>query len=173
MIFRNTKHKNMQTKGNKVSASLIPKWRINFAYLCSFAFCSSLWTLYSQWNHWLSLAEALSCPSLIFVPGLGSSPQISVEGLKDGEVKLKCTSEGTVDYVQWRDMEGNPIPSFSPGPDSRQPGAIHVEAFLLVTNSSVVNVTCSISSPFLGEEKKTTFYTSGLVIPCAPLSFVN
>ncbi|XP_017894575.1 PREDICTED: butyrophilin-like protein 2 [Capra hircus] len=94
--------------------------------------------------------------------GLGSSPQISVEGLKDGEVKLKCTSEGWFPrpHVQWRDMEGNPIPSFSQDLTQGSQGLFHVEAFLLVTNSSVVNVTCSISSPLLGEEKKTTFSTS-------------
>ncbi|XP_027814772.3 butyrophilin-like protein 2 isoform X2 [Ovis aries] len=94
--------------------------------------------------------------------GLGSSPQISVEGLKDGEVKLKCTSEGWFPrpHVQWRDMEGNPIPSFSQDLTQGSQGLFHVEAFLLVTNSSVVNVTCSISSPFLGEEKKTTFSIS-------------
>nr|XP_025124045.1 butyrophilin-like protein 2 isoform X5 [Bubalus bubalis] len=94
--------------------------------------------------------------------GLGSSPQISMEGLKDGEVKLKCTSEGWFPQpqVQWRDMEGNTIPSSSQDLTQGSQGLFQVEAFLLVTNSSVVNVTCSISSPFIGEEKKTTFSTS-------------
>ncbi|MXQ99546.1 hypothetical protein E5288_WYG010416 [Bos mutus] len=94
--------------------------------------------------------------------GLGSSPQISMEGPKDGEVKLKCTSEGWFPQpqVQWRDMEGNTIPSSSQDLTQGSQGLFQVEAFLLVTNSSIVNVTCSISSPLLGEEKKTTFYAS-------------
>ncbi|KAB0354846.1 hypothetical protein FD755_022305 [Muntiacus reevesi] len=96
------------------------------------------------------------------IVGLGSSPQISMEGLKDGEVKLKCTSEGWFPqpHVQWRDMEGNTIPSFSQDLTQGSQGLFQVEAILLVTNSSVVNVTCSISSPLLGEEKNTTFSTS-------------
>ncbi|CAN0389570.1 unnamed protein product [Rangifer tarandus platyrhynchus] len=96
------------------------------------------------------------------IVGLGSSPQISMEGPKDGEVILKCTSEGWFPqpHVQWRDMEGNTIPSFSQDLTQGSQGLFQVEAFLLVTDSSVVNVTCSISSPFLGEEKKTTFSTS-------------
>ncbi|KAM9738905.1 butyrophilin-like protein 2 isoform 6-T13 [Dama dama] len=96
------------------------------------------------------------------IVGLGSSPKISMEGLKDGEVMLKCTSEGWFPqpHVQWRDTEGNTIPSFSQDLTQGSQGLFQVEAILLVTNSSVVNVTCSISSPLLGEEKNTTFSTS-------------
>ncbi|MBV99497.1 Butyrophilin-like protein 2, partial [Eschrichtius robustus] len=86
--------------------------------------------------------------------GLGSSPQISMEALKDGETKLRCTSEGWFPqpHVQWRDMEGKTIPSVSQDLTQGSQGLFHVEAFLLVTNSSVVNVTCSISNPLLVNE---------------------
>ncbi|XP_057556589.1 butyrophilin-like protein 2 [Hippopotamus amphibius kiboko] len=96
------------------------------------------------------------------IVGLGSSPRISMEGLKDGEIKLKCTSEGWFPqpHVQWRDCEGKTIPSFSQDLTQGSQGLFHVEAFLLVTNISVVNVTCSISNPLLGEEKRTTFSPS-------------
>lgn len=96
------------------------------------------------------------------VAGLGSSPLITIEGLKDGEMQLICTSEGWFPqpFVQWRDMEGKAIPSFSEVLTQDSHGLFHVEAFLLVTNSSVVNVTCSISNPLLGEEKMATFSLS-------------
>ncbi|XP_053519465.1 butyrophilin-like protein 2 [Artibeus jamaicensis] len=93
------------------------------------------------------------------VVGLGSSPLITMEGLKDGQVQLMCSSEGWFPQprVQWRDTEGKTVPSFSEvlTPDSR--GLFHMEAFLLVANSPAVNVTCSVSNPLLGEEKMATF----------------
>uniref|UniRef100_A0A8C3X1P2 Butyrophilin like 2 n=1 Tax=Catagonus wagneri TaxID=51154 RepID=A0A8C3X1P2_9CETA len=98
------------------------------------------------------------------VVGLGSYPSISIEELKDGEIKLKCTSEGWFPqpHVQWRDREGNPMPSFSQDLTQGSHGLFHVQAFLLVTDSSAENVTCSISNPLLGqEEKTTTFFLSG------------
>ncbi|OWK06169.1 hypothetical protein Celaphus_00012944, partial [Cervus elaphus hippelaphus] len=63
-----------------------------------------------------------------------------MEGLKDGEVTLKCTSEGWFPqpHVQWRDTEGNTIPSFSQDLTQGSQGLFQVEAILLVTNSSVV-----------------------------------
>ncbi|XP_074204557.1 butyrophilin-like protein 2 isoform X1 [Camelus bactrianus] len=96
------------------------------------------------------------------IVGLGSSPLISVEGWKDGEIKLLCTSEGWFPqpHVQWRDVEGKAIPSFSQDLTQGSHGLFRVEAFLLVTNSSTVNVTCSISNPLLGEEKVTAFSLS-------------
>ncbi|EPY84305.1 butyrophilin-like protein [Camelus ferus] len=88
------------------------------------------------------------------IVGLGSSPLISVEGWKDGEIKLLCTSEGWFPqpHVQWRDVEGKAIPSFSQDLTQGSHGLFRVEAFLLVTNSSTVNVTCSISNPLLANE---------------------
>nr|XP_008510205.1 PREDICTED: butyrophilin-like protein 2 [Equus przewalskii] len=97
------------------------------------------------------------------IVGLGSSPLITMEGLKDGETQLMCTSEGWFPqpHVRWRDMEGKTIPSFSEVLTQGSHGLFRVETFLLVTNSSLVNVTCSISNPLLGEEKIATFSVSG------------
>ncbi|XP_054425144.1 butyrophilin-like protein 2 isoform X4 [Pteronotus mesoamericanus] len=96
------------------------------------------------------------------VVGLGSSPQITMEELKDGEMQLMCSSEGWFPQprVQWRDMEGMTVPSFSEVLTQGSHGLFHVETFLLVPNSSVVNLTCSISNPLLGEEKMATFSSS-------------
>lgn len=104
------------------------------------------------------------------IVGLGSYPSVSLEEQKDGQIKLKCTSEGWFPqpHVQWRDREGRPRPSFSQEVTQGSHGLFHVQAFLLATDASVVNVTCSISNPLLGqEEKMTTFFLSesGMTFP--------
>ncbi|XP_054425142.1 butyrophilin-like protein 2 isoform X2 [Pteronotus mesoamericanus] len=88
--------------------------------------------------------------------------KITMEELKDGEMQLMCSSEGWFPQprVQWRDMEGMTVPSFSEVLTQGSHGLFHVETFLLVPNSSVVNLTCSISNPLLGEEKMATFSSS-------------
>ncbi|XP_070274921.1 butyrophilin-like protein 2 [Myotis yumanensis] len=96
------------------------------------------------------------------IVGLGSSPRITMEGLADGEMRLMCSSEGWFPQprVQWRDLEGRTVPSFSEVLAQGSDGLFRVEAFLQVTNSSAGNVTCSIGNPLLGEEQMTTFFLS-------------
>ncbi|XP_054980309.1 butyrophilin-like protein 2 [Sorex araneus] len=97
------------------------------------------------------------------IVGMGSSPVITMKEAKDGEVQLKCTSDGWFPrpLVQWKDVEGKTIQSLSEVLTEGSHGLFHVETHLLVTNSSVVNVTCSISNPLLSEEKATNFSFSG------------
>lgn len=99
----------------------------------------------------------------LYSPGLGSSPLITIIGQKDGEIELMCSSEGWFPkpHVQWKDMEAKIIPSFSEVLTQGSHGLFHVKTSLLVTNSFIVNVTCSISNPLLGEEKMATFSLSG------------
>lgn len=99
----------------------------------------------------------------LYSPGLGSSPLITVKEQKDGEIELICSSEGWFPepHVQWKDMEGKIIPSFSEVLTEDRHRLFHVETSLLVTNSSFVNVTCSISNSLLDEEKMATFFLSG------------
>ncbi|KAM6182340.1 butyrophilin-like protein 2 [Erethizon dorsatum] len=89
------------------------------------------------------------------VVAVGSAPLITVEGQKDGVKQLMCTSDGWFPHphVQWRDTEGRTMPSIPAALRRGSRGLFHVESLLLVTNSSVVNVTCSISNLPLGEEK--------------------
>ncbi|KAF3831376.1 hypothetical protein GH733_000188 [Mirounga leonina] len=96
------------------------------------------------------------------IVGLGSSPLITVKEQKDGEIELICSSEGWFPepHVQWKDMEGKIIPSFSEVLTEDSHRLFHVETSLLVTNSSFINVTCSISNPLLDEEKMATFFLS-------------
>lgn len=88
------------------------------------------------------------------VMAVGSTPRITREVLKDGGVQLRCTSDGWFPrpHMQWRDRDGRVVPSFSEAFRQGSQELFQVETLLLVTNGSVVNVTCSISLP-LGEEK--------------------
>ncbi|XP_060225068.1 butyrophilin-like protein 2 isoform X2 [Meriones unguiculatus] len=92
------------------------------------------------------------------VMAVGSTPRITQEVLKDGGVQLRCTSEGWFPrpHVQWRDREGRTVPSLSEVFRQGSQKLFQVDTLLLVTNSSVVNVTCSVSLP-LGEEKVARF----------------
>ncbi|KAL1771232.1 butyrophilin 2 [Sigmodon hispidus] len=92
------------------------------------------------------------------VIALGSSPRITREVLEDGGMQLKCASDGWFPrpLVQWRDRNGRTIPSFSEAFHQGSQGLFQVETLLLVTNSSMMNVTCSISLP-QGEEKTARF----------------
>ncbi|MBZ3875617.1 Butyrophilin-like protein 2, partial [Sciurus carolinensis] len=100
------------------------------------------------------------------VVAVGSSPRITMEVLTDGEIQLMCTSNGWFPQpqMQWRDMEGKTIPSISEILHSDSHGLFHVETSLLIPNSSMANVTCSISNLPLGEEKKAAFTLS----ECSP-----
>ncbi|XP_051691556.2 butyrophilin-like protein 2 isoform X1 [Oryctolagus cuniculus] len=93
------------------------------------------------------------------VVGVGSSPLITMEGLKDGDMQLMCTSDGWFPQplVQWMDRQGEAMPSFSEALSQDSRGLFHVETALLVARSSIVNVTCSISNPLLGERKTASF----------------
>ncbi|XP_059138133.1 butyrophilin-like protein 2 isoform X1 [Peromyscus eremicus] len=92
------------------------------------------------------------------VMAVGSTPRITQEILKDGGMQLRCASDGWFPrpHVQWRGRDGKAIASFSEAFHQESEGLFQVETLLLVTNSSVVNVTCSISLTG-GEEKAARF----------------
>ncbi|XP_007527524.2 butyrophilin-like protein 2 [Erinaceus europaeus] len=96
------------------------------------------------------------------VAGLGTFPLITMERPKEGEILLTCTSEGWFPqpYVQWKDMEGHSLPSYSEELYEDSHGLFQVKTLLLKTDSDV-NVTCSISNTLLDKEKMVYFYTSG------------
>ncbi|XP_057607943.1 butyrophilin-like protein 2 [Chionomys nivalis] len=95
------------------------------------------------------------------VMAVGSTPRITQEVLKDGGLQLRCTSDGWFPrpQVHWRDRGGRAVPSFSEAFHQGSQGLFQVETLLLVTNGSVVNMTCSISLPW-GEEKAAWFSLS-------------
>ncbi|XP_077017539.1 butyrophilin-like protein 2 isoform X2 [Tamandua tetradactyla] len=101
------------------------------------------------------------------VAGLGSPPVITMERLENGEIQLMCTSHGWFPqpHVQWRDVEGEAMPSFPGALTQGSHGLFHVETSLLVRKHSTVKVTCSISNPLLGQEKTATFSLSECKMP--------
>ncbi|XP_006860607.1 PREDICTED: LOW QUALITY PROTEIN: butyrophilin-like protein 2-like [Chrysochloris asiatica] len=96
------------------------------------------------------------------VAGVGSSLLITMMKWKDGEMQLMCFSDGWFPqpHVQWRDIEGKTIPLFSEVLTHDSYGLFHVETSLLVRNSSIVNVTCSISNSLQVQEKTSAFSLS-------------
>nr|XP_020007193.1 butyrophilin-like protein 2 [Castor canadensis] len=98
------------------------------------------------------------------VIAVGSSPLITLEEQKDEKIQLMCTSDGWFPrpHVQWKDMEGQTMLSFSEALSQGSHGLFHVETFLLVANSSETNVICSVSNLPLGEEKTAAFSLSAV-----------
>ncbi|XP_012581584.1 PREDICTED: butyrophilin-like protein 2 [Condylura cristata] len=96
---------------------------------------------------------------------VGSSPRITMEGLEEGGSQLVCTSEGWFPqpHVQWRDQKGETVHLSSEVLTQDSHGLFQVETRLVLKDRSVVNMTCSISNPLIGEEKMTTFLSSAIV----------
>ncbi|XP_040843507.1 butyrophilin-like protein 1, partial [Ochotona curzoniae] len=89
------------------------------------------------------------------VAGLGSSPQVHIEGPEKDGVRVVCKASGWFPkpQVQWRDVRGEKFLEFSEAHTQDAAGLFSVEAALVVRDSSAGNVTCSILNPILGQEK--------------------
>ncbi|KAM9234639.1 butyrophilin-like protein 1 [Dugong dugon] len=94
------------------------------------------------------------------VIGLGSAPQVHMTGPEDGGIRVLCSSGGWFPKpkVQWGDMAGVKLPSFSESQTQDGDGLFHVEASLVVTDSSLGNVTCSVQNPVSGQEKVSAIF---------------
>ncbi|XP_037374586.2 butyrophilin-like protein 1 [Talpa occidentalis] len=79
--------------------------------------------------------------------GVGSAPQVHIKGPEE-------------DGVQWRHPRGEQFLEFSKVQAQDTEGLFSVESALVVRDSSVANVTCSILNPIVGQEKATA-----IVIP--------
>ncbi|KAF5915596.1 hypothetical protein HPG69_012761 [Diceros bicornis minor] len=80
----------------------------------------------------------------LHVTGLGSAPHVHMMGPEDGGIRVLCSSGCTA---------GVKLPSFSESQTQDGDGLFHVEASLVVTDSSLGNVTCSIQNPLSDGEK--------------------
>ncbi|KAM9665267.1 butyrophilin-like protein 1 [Trichechus inunguis] len=89
------------------------------------------------------------------VAGVGSAPEMRIEGLEEDGVRVACTASGWFPkpQVQWRDLSGEKFLAFSEAHAQDSDGLYSVEASLVVKDSSAGNVTCSILNPILGQEK--------------------
>ncbi|XP_040826843.1 butyrophilin subfamily 1 member A1-like [Ochotona curzoniae] len=89
------------------------------------------------------------------VAGLGSAPQVHIEGPETDGVRVVCKASGWFPkpQVQWRDVRGKKFLEFSEAHTQDAAGLFSVEAALVVRDSSAGDVTCSILNPILGQEK--------------------
>uniref|UniRef100_A0A667G688 Butyrophilin-like protein 1 n=1 Tax=Lynx canadensis TaxID=61383 RepID=A0A667G688_LYNCA len=96
----------------------------------------------------------------LHVIGLGSVPRVHMMGPVDGGIQVLCSAEGWFPKprVQWSDMMGVKLQSLTESHTQDEDGLFHVEASLVVTDSSLGNVTCSIQNPLSGQEKVSAIF---------------
>ncbi|XP_037374569.2 butyrophilin subfamily 1 member A1-like [Talpa occidentalis] len=89
------------------------------------------------------------------VAGVGSAPQMHIAGPEEDGVRVVCTASGWFPepQMQWRHPHGEQFQNFSKVQAQDTEGLFSVEASLVVRDSSVGSVTCSILNPVLGQEK--------------------
>ncbi|XDA87060.1 hypothetical protein R6Z07M_016756 [Ovis aries] len=94
------------------------------------------------------------------VAGVGSAPQVRITGPEEDGVRVVCTASGWFPkpQVQWRDLSGEKFLAFSEAHTQDAEGLFSVEAALVVRDSSVGNVTCSILNPVLGQEEAMAIF---------------
>ncbi|XP_012509091.1 PREDICTED: butyrophilin-like protein 1 [Propithecus coquereli] len=96
----------------------------------------------------------------LHVVGLGSAPHVHMTGPEEGGIRVLCSSGGWFPKpkVQWRDTAGVKLPSLPESQTQDGDGLFHVEASLVVKDSSMGNVTCSIQNPLSGQEKASAIF---------------
>uniref|UniRef100_G1SI40 Butyrophilin-like protein 1 n=1 Tax=Oryctolagus cuniculus TaxID=9986 RepID=G1SI40_RABIT len=89
------------------------------------------------------------------VAGLGSAPQVHIEGPEQDGVRVLCKASGWFPkpQVQWTDLSGKKFLEFSEAHAQDAAGLFSVEAALVVRDSSAGSVSCSVLNPILGQEK--------------------
>ncbi|XP_076715651.1 butyrophilin subfamily 1 member A1-like [Callospermophilus lateralis] len=94
------------------------------------------------------------------VAGMGSDPQVHIEGPEEDGVRVMCKASGWFPkpQVQWRDLSGKKFPALSEAHTQDTEELFSVEATLVVRDSSVGNVTCSVLNPVLDQEKAMVIY---------------
>ncbi|KAH1182833.1 hypothetical protein KIL84_004325 [Mauremys mutica] len=91
------------------------------------------------------------------VAGLGSDPVISVEGHQDGGIRVVCRSDRWYSQpeAQWRDLQGQILPSASENIAQEANGLFQAEIAIVITEESNQKVSCCVRNPLLNQERKT------------------
>ncbi|XP_054980320.1 butyrophilin subfamily 1 member A1-like [Sorex araneus] len=94
------------------------------------------------------------------VAAVGSAPQVHITGLEEDGVRVVCRVAGWFPkpQVKWRDSRGGKVLAFSETKAQDTEGLFSVEAALVVRDSAVGNVTCSILNPILDQEKAMAIF---------------
>uniref|UniRef100_A0A8C8UIZ4 Butyrophilin subfamily 1 member A1-like n=1 Tax=Peromyscus maniculatus bairdii TaxID=230844 RepID=A0A8C8UIZ4_PERMB len=91
---------------------------------------------------------------------VGSVPEVHIKGPEDGGVCVVCMTSGWYPkpQVQWRDSRGEMLPASSENHIEDAEGLFSMKTTLVVRDSSLGNVTCSIFNPILGQEKAMAMF---------------
>ncbi|XP_055983950.1 butyrophilin-like protein 1 [Sorex fumeus] len=94
------------------------------------------------------------------VAGVNSAPEVHITGIEEDGVRVVCRGAGWFPkpQVQWRDSSGGKFLAFSETQALDAEGLFSVEAALVVRDSAMGNVTCSILNPILGQEKAIAIF---------------
>ncbi|XP_065268955.1 butyrophilin subfamily 1 member A1-like [Emys orbicularis] len=101
------------------------------------------------------------------VAGLGSAPVISVAGHQDRGIRVVCRSPGWYPQpeAQWRDLQGQLLPSVSENISREADGLFQAEIAIVLTEESNQKVSCCIKNPRLNQERESTIYVAELFFP--------
>ncbi|KAG6929568.1 butyrophilin subfamily 2 member A1 [Chelydra serpentina] len=100
------------------------------------------------------------------VAGLGSDPDISVEGHQDGGIRVVCRSSRWYPEpeAQWRDLQGQNLPSASKE-ISLADYLFQTEIAIVITEGSNQKVSCCVRNPRLNQERETAISVAELFFP--------
>ncbi|CAM5090609.1 unnamed protein product, partial [Natator depressus] len=101
------------------------------------------------------------------VAGLGSDPDISVEGHQDGGIQVVCRSSGWYPEpeAQWRDLQGKLSPSASEKISQEAGGLFQTEIAIVLTEESNHKVSCCVRNPRLDQERESAISIAELFFP--------
>ncbi|XP_045407896.1 uncharacterized protein LOC123638353 isoform X3 [Lemur catta] len=91
---------------------------------------------------------------------LGSKPLVEMKGHEDGGIRLECTSGGWYPepLAVWRDPYGKVVPALEEAYTADRDGLFMVTTAVIIRDSSLRNVSCSVNSTLLGQEKETVIF---------------
>ncbi|XP_044857355.1 butyrophilin-like protein 2 isoform X4 [Mauremys mutica] len=103
---------------------------------------------------------------LLQVEGLGSGPDISVEGHQDGGIKVVCRSSRWYPQpeAQWRDLQGQFLPSASENISRAAGGLFQTEIAIVITEESNQKVSCCVRNPRVNQERESAIYIAGILL---------
>ncbi|XP_062954305.1 butyrophilin subfamily 2 member A2-like [Cynocephalus volans] len=103
----------------------------------------------------------------LMVAGLGSKPVIEMKGHEDGGIRLECTSGGWYPEPRavWRDPYGEVMPALEEAYTADADGLFTVTTAVIIVDSSVRNMSCSINNTLLGQKKETVIFIPESFMP--------
>ncbi|KAG8505774.1 Butyrophilin-like protein 1, partial [Galemys pyrenaicus] len=94
------------------------------------------------------------------VIALGSAPQVHMTGPEESGIRVQCSSGGWFPKpsVRWNNKAGTELKSLSESHTKDKDGLFQVTASVIVTDSSLNNVTCSVKNSLSGQEKASAIF---------------